>query len=374
MSYFSKNIFTGVLALFLFATQAQAWWNNEWTIRKKITADTTDAGVAIAGPVGQSAVLVRLHDGNYQFLSAKEDGSDIRFVSEDDKTLLPFHIEKYDSLLNEAFVWVQVPEVKTAGAVNFWLYYGNIGESAVKVDDPKGTFDADMVLVYHFSEKTGTPVDSSASALNGEGAAIPVESGLIGGAIRLTGTNAITIPAGETLNTVEGGAFTWSAWVKPAALSPNAAIYSRRDGDNALVIGLNDGVPYVEVGTVRSETTGAPLAVNVWRHLAVVAAEGTFTIYLDGESYGTLSAPLPALTSAALLGRDGTPGAPPAVDAAAGFNGEIDELTIARVARPAGFIQLQAISQSGTDRAGKLIALAADEASGGGGHGGHNEA
>ena len=374
MSHTRNHFFTGLLALLLLVTHAHAWWDKEWSIRKKITADTSEAGVAIASPIGQAAVLVRLHDGNYQFISAKEDGSDIRFVAEDDKTLLPFHIEKYDSLLNEAFVWVQVPEIKAGGSVNFWLYYGNIGEKAVNIGDPKGTYDADTVLVYHFSEKTGTPSDSSASGITGEGAAIPVEGGIIGSAIRLTGINAITIAAAETLNTSEGGALTWSAWIKPATLAPNAVIYSRRDGDNSLIIGLNDGVPYVEVGGSRSETTGSPLAVNVWRHLAIVAAEGTFTLFLDGENFGTLSAPLPALTSAALLGRDGTAGTAPALDAAAGFNGELDELTLSKVARPAGFIQFQAISQSGTDRAGKLLALAPDEVSGGGGHSGGSAA
>ena len=35
------------------------------------------------------------------------------------------------------------------------------------------------------------------------------------------------------------GAFTWSAWIKMPAPQPNAAIYSRRDGVNELVIGVN---------------------------------------------------------------------------------------------------------------------------------------
>src|SRR4051812_33794270 len=87
----------------------KSWWKEEWTIRKKITIDTGSAGVPIADPIGAGTVLVRLHDGNFQFAAAREDGSDIRFVSEDDKTLLPHHVEKYDGLLNEAYVWVKLP-------------------------------------------------------------------------------------------------------------------------------------------------------------------------------------------------------------------------------------------------------------------------
>src|SRR5262245_44484816 len=82
--------------------RAGTWWDKEWPIRKKITLDTSDKGVAITEPIGTSAVLIRLHDGNFQFMSCKEDASDLRFVAEDDKTLLPYHIEKFDSLLNEA--------------------------------------------------------------------------------------------------------------------------------------------------------------------------------------------------------------------------------------------------------------------------------
>jgi hypothetical protein len=44
---------------------AFAWWNDDWTIRKKITLDTT--GSAISDPVGTAAILIRLHDGNFQF-------------------------------------------------------------------------------------------------------------------------------------------------------------------------------------------------------------------------------------------------------------------------------------------------------------------
>jgi len=99
------------------------WWNGEWSIRKKITLDTTSKDSGIANPIGTAVVLIRLHDGNFQFAGAKDDGSDLRFVAADDKTLLTYHIEKYDSLLSEAFVWVKVPDVKAGTQTSFWLYY-----------------------------------------------------------------------------------------------------------------------------------------------------------------------------------------------------------------------------------------------------------
>src|SRR5580658_2332442 len=120
----------GLLATIVFlilsgVAQASTWWNDEWTYRKKITLDTTTTGVAIADPIGTTPALIRLHAGNFQFDAAKEDGSDLRFVSADGKTLLPYHIEKYDGLMGEAYVWVKVPDVRPGTKTSFWLYYGN---------------------------------------------------------------------------------------------------------------------------------------------------------------------------------------------------------------------------------------------------------
>src|SRR5687768_5010852 len=101
-----------LLAWLVAGAQAGTGWNKEWSARKLITIDTTAAGAAITEPIGKTVVLVRLHDGTYQFALGKEDGSDIRFVAADDKTLLPHHVERYDPVLNEAFVWVQLPDIK----------------------------------------------------------------------------------------------------------------------------------------------------------------------------------------------------------------------------------------------------------------------
>src|SRR6266478_1848910 len=132
-------------AILLFGTAAQAgtWWNAEWTIRKKITIDTSSAAGNISEPIGGATVLLRFHDANLQFAAAKEDGSDLRFVAEDDKTVLPHSVEKFDPLMNEAFIWVKLPEVKPGAQTNFWLYYGNAGPKAVRSDDAKGALDAD---------------------------------------------------------------------------------------------------------------------------------------------------------------------------------------------------------------------------------------
>jgi biopolymer transport protein ExbB len=339
------------------SSPAQAWWNGDWTLRKKITVDTTAAGTAIADPIGTVPVLIRLHDGNFEFASANENGDDLRFVADDDKTLLPYHIEKYDSVLNEAFVWVKVPDLKPGTATSFWLYYGNRDNKAPKGDDAKGTYDADTVLVYHFAGRGVPPSDYTANGNNALSAGLPSEGSMIGSGLRLDGHGTITIPASPLLAWSDGGEMTWSAWIKPVALQPNAVIFSRRDGAGVFIIGLDKGVPFVEVtgpkGNQRSPA-GPPITAGGWQHLAVVATAANITLYLDGEPYATLIAQLSALNSASLIGGD-------SIDGTTGFNGEMDELDISKVARPAGFIKLAAIEQGGDDRAAKLLVLGADE-------------
>ncbi len=224
----------------------------------------------------------------------------------DDKTPLKHHIEKYDPLLGEALIWVAVPNVQAGAKTEIWLYSGN--KKAVATSDAKGTYDPDTALVYHFTER-GTPaLDSSVWANNAQSVGQPADGALIGTGLRLDGRTPLTLPASSSLAMADNAALTWSVWIKPAALQPNATLYSRHDGANGLVIGLDSGVPFVEVtnaGTVqRRRPPGAPVAPDGWHHVAVLANSGQISLYLDGAPYASLAAALPALNTIALVGGD----------------------------------------------------------------------
>jgi biopolymer transport protein ExbB len=75
---------------------AQAWWDTAWSQRTRITLNTGAEGVTQTEALSQVAVPVRLHSGNFDFLGAKPDGTDLRVVAGDDKTPLPFRIERFD--------------------------------------------------------------------------------------------------------------------------------------------------------------------------------------------------------------------------------------------------------------------------------------
>jgi len=356
----------GVLFAVILGTASAAetkWWNQEWTIRKKITVDPADV---VTEPLAAATVLVRLHEGNFAFGSVKEDGSDLRAVAADDKTLLPFHVEKLDPLLNEAFVWVKVPDVKPGAPVSFWLYYGNSGPSATAVADSKATYDAETLAVYHFAEHGSAPSDATTNANTALEAGGAADGTIIGTGLRLDGRKLVKLPASASMKWEAGSALTWSAWVKLSAVPANGVLFSRREADRAFVVGVDAGVPFVELNDgangVRTPA-GEAIAPGVWRHLAVVVGGGKATLYLDGAVYGAIDAPLPALNTESVIGGE-SEGAP---EGRVGLAGELDELQISKGARLLSAVKLAALSQGATEKAGKLVAVGSDEESGHGG-------
>ena len=340
------------LLLWCIGTPAHAWWKEEWTVRKKLTVD----GAAVTEPVGAGVVLVRLHQGNFSFESAREDGADLRFVAEDDKTPLPYHIEKFDALLNEAFVWVKLPEIKPAAATTFWMYSGNAAENVARADDSKATFDADTVLVYHFGEK-GAPADSTANGNTAQDAGRTTEGALIGSGLRLDAKLGPKLPESDSLAWSAGGALTLSFWAKPTALQPDAVLFSRGEAETKFVVGIDSGKLFLDLA---GQKIAADTAVEAggWHHFAVTLGAGQVVLYVDGQKAGAGAGALPAVRTAIALGA-----------ADNGFTGELDELVISKIVRPAGWVKFAAVVQGPTDKAGKLLVMAEDENSGHGGEG-----
>lgn len=394
-------VMLGLLAgLTLLPGAALAWWNDEWTLRKQLTIDTSATGASINDAIGATPVLVRLHSGNFQFETAKPDGSDLRFVAEDDVTPLKHHVEKFDALMGEAFVWVALPDVKPGAQARFWLYYGN--SHATGAEDAKGTYDPNTLVVYHFTEK-GVPVrDYTTWANTAQSAGVTGEGSMIGAGLRLDGQNTVTLPASASLTWANGTTMTWSAWVKSNAAQPNAIIFSRRDGVASLHIGMDNGAPFVEASNafgVQRTAPGAALADATWHHLAVVADGQQIILYVDGVATGTLAMQIAAMNTPAVIGAEVARPAPVAapapvteaapVDPAApapapteaapadgtapveaapveapppayvNFVGEVDEVIISKIARPAGFIKAAAIGQ-GADNA-RFLTFSVDE-------------
>ncbi|HYZ33267.1 MAG TPA: DUF2341 domain-containing protein, partial [Crenalkalicoccus sp.] len=293
------------LILLLAPASARAWWDGNWAYRMKVTAGgpppaegapATDAAPAApATPVGRSRVLVRLHQGIFNFNNTKEDGTDIRFVAADDHTPLRFSVEKYDSLVDQVgLFWVDIPDLQTGGAgTPFYIYWGN--RNAPPAGDAKATFDAETVLAYDFVGDAGNPRDATGYGNNATSAARR-DDGLVGFGERFDGTATVRIPASPSLGWAAGGPVTWSFWVRPDAANAEGVLYQAREGDTQLTIGLSAGAPYAELanaaGAVRTPV-GSAIAAESWHLVAVVAANDRLAVWLDGAKQGEAALSLP---------------------------------------------------------------------------------
>ena len=342
---------------FVLPATAQAWWQDDWHYRKQIAVDTTPQGAAINQPIGRTALLVRLHTGNFTFDGVKEDGSDLRFVSADDKTVLNHQIESFDALMGMALIWVDVPNVEGGQRQDIWMYYGN--QKAPATGNGQLTFDPNYTALYHFDGATGTPAkDTTAygnTAQSATGAAI---DGVVGRALQFSG-QPLLLPASPSLQHNAGSAFTVSAWLRLDQATGEQLILARREGANSLLIGANQGVPFVEIDGQRAVAT-QPLNPGQWQHVALTAEGAKVTLFINGREGATLALAMPAFNSVMAVGADLQEGP------FQPFVGAIDELRLSKVARPAPLLLADATSQGAES---KLVAYGVDEEQSGYGFG-----
>ena len=324
----NKLVVLGFVLLGLLAsTLSQAAWNPDWKQRVKIGLNTAPEGLPISAVVDSVPVLVRLHTGNFQFVEAKPDGTDLRFIASDDKTPLKFHIEKFDGLNELALIWVQLPRLAAGSKDDFiWLYYGN--PAAAAGDDAKGSYDAAQGLVYHFSEREASPQDSTANANHAARSTARVSgSGLIGGSLGFDGASELALPPAPSLKSGANG-LTLSFWIKPTDAA-DAAIYTQTDGAAPLRVSVRGGKLVAQSGALTA-TASSPLNPGAWQHVAVVAKDG-LAIYLGGQESVRVAGSVPDLNGAAVVGK--------------GFKGELDEFQVSTTARSVDWIKTAALSQ-----------------------------
>lgn len=365
-------LMTGATLVGLWPLFAQAWWNDQWSYRKGLTLDTGPQGAALGEALSDTAVLVRLHTGNFQyFLDVKDGGADLRFIAGDDMTPLDYHVERFDPINELAYVWVKVPRLDpNASGEKIWMYYGN--PVATAGADPGGTFDTPTGLVYHFGDQGGVPQDATAYANHATAfGGLMTPASIIGGGARFLGDGSLEIPASPALALDPANGWTFSTWVKLDGPVEQALLMDWPADTGRLQLHIDATTAYAgftPTGGAGVETPRlAALTPGTWHHLALVAGAGRLAVYLDGSEAAAVETPLAPLSG------------PITVGSAAGggqyFSGELDELRIANVARDPQWLATAAGSQGANPR---LLSYGVDESpdsAGGesaeeGGHGG----
>jgi len=313
-----------------FAQPARAWWNGDWSQRARLTLDAGANGADLKSPLSQFPVLVRLHSGNFDFTKAKLDGSDLRFVSGDDKTPLKHSIEKWDPESGLALVWLLAPTLAPQAPSALWLYYGNA--KAPSVDDAKGVLDPQHVAVFHFAENQGAARDATGYGNNASNSP-PARSAasIVGAGARFDGREGIAVPPSPSLRFSASAGVTLSAWVKPDG-EGRGTLIAVGDKDRRIALELDAGAlaASVEGGGRAQRARGGTLSPGVWHHVALVAGK-RLVLYLDGVEAAEAVVEIPDIAGPLQIGR--------------GYAGEMDEAAISATARSADWIRAAAKGQ-----------------------------
>jgi len=309
---------------------AQAWWNPDFQQRTQITLNTGPAGVTTSEAVNGVAVPVRLHSGNFDFIAAKPDGSDLRVLAADDKTPLTFSVERYDGNNELAVLWVQVPTVAPGSDKNVLFVYAGNDKASAEAGTPVA--DSGALLTLRFTEKDGLAGDVSGSPA----ATIPVAlevNGLIGASARFDGKAGLALPADPRVAAVAGAPYSVVLWTKPADAGGN--LFTQ----GPLTVALEAGRVAVRFGALR--LTGGDLPVSAWAQIGLTIGNGQAVLYVNGAEASKADLPtgLPAINGAVRIGE--------------GYNGQIDEVQVAGVLRSPEWMKFSHAAQ-GADA--KLVA------------------
>jgi biopolymer transport protein ExbB len=302
---------------------AHAWWNADFTQRTRVVLNTSDQGVTTQEALSGVVVPVRLHSGNFDFLNAKLDGSDLRVVAADDKTPLKFWVERFDGANELAVVWVQVPNLLPGTDKNVVHVYAGNEQAAAEATSP-ALFDGAMLAAVTFSGKTGEPAMDAAGQIKSAAPVVRDNTGLIGAAARLDG-QALSFQA-DSLTAPGNGPYSVSLWFKPEGLTGTLV------SQGVLSLTLEAGKPIAKLGDTTA--AGGELPTAAWAHLAVTVGNGQLTLYINGAQ--AAQAELPA-NAVPVVG---------ALSVGAGLTGLVDQLEVASTVRSADWVKLSHAAQS----------------------------
>jgi biopolymer transport protein ExbB len=191
--------------------------------------------------------------------------------------------------------------------------------------------DAATLAAFHFAEKDGIAADQTGTIKATAATAVDV-NGLIGQSARLAGT-PIVWPASDKSNLAPDAPLTVSLWVRPDAAA--GTLYS----EGPFKLTLAGGKLTATLGAIAVD--GGTVAAATWTQITCTSAAGKLTLYVNGAQagQGDLKPPAGAISGEIRLGE--------------GYQGLVDELDIANVARSADWIKLNYAAESAD---AKLIA------------------
>ena len=185
------------------------WWDQGWQSRVSLRLDNQ----GVTEELLNFPVLVHLYSEVFNYAQAQADGSDLRFVLDDDMTELAHEIEAFVPG-GDSYIWVNVPRIlANSDQTTIWMYFSNQTPGASR---PASEVWQDFHAVYHLSD----PANESTDRYPGNPGAgnqpqVPVTAiGQIAGGQEFDGIDdVVTVTPSDSFNFTQSR-ITIEAWVE----------------------------------------------------------------------------------------------------------------------------------------------------------------
>lgn len=324
-----------------------------WSRSAEIHLNTTSSGAAVSSNVTNFQALIRLNTENFQFNTARGDGADIRFAKPDG-THLYYQIEQWDSLSQQAQIWVKIDTVYGNNSAQYIeMFWGKA--DAVSRSSGNGVFDTSNGFkgVWHCSENpsTSAPQFSDASGAGNNGTAqggmnsSDLINGVIGKGLEFDGVDDHISSAKQYSNITR---LTISAWFKTttnqggrivgfgnmqtgASTSYDKHIYM--DNSGKIYFGIYNGTYNVLASTATYND-------GVWHQVTGRLFSTGMKLYVDGVTVASNSVSSAQNYSGYWRIGYGNLTNWPDAPSSQRFNGQIDEVSVAHNAFTSDWIKL----------------------------------
>ncbi len=324
-----------------------------WQYSKRLYFNTTASGVQVSGMVYDFPVLLRLNENNFEFSSAKPNGSDL-LLTKSDGTAIPFEIEHWDAQKKNAAVWFKADTLTGGDSSRYvMMYWGN--PQAVTMPDYKNVFDttAHFAGVWHLNDTGMVSTDATVNGNNGSNSGCTSSDGLIGTSRRFTDATFIKIP-GVFNNPIN---LTLSAWVASdtttgqEVISLGDAILIRLDEhiNSAGTAGSYHSDSLDELSSFSITGSGVTLAKSGWRYVVYTHNSSTHTqaLYIDGIQVAVTNFTAPIYYNG--VGKDTYLGIHGNGKTIFNFVGHLDEVRVQNAVMSADWVRLCYENQKASD-------------------------
>ncbi|HPH66468.1 MAG TPA: DUF2341 domain-containing protein [Kofleriaceae bacterium] len=326
------------------SSDAGGWWNAAWQFRKKVRFRNAQRNEGFDGMPVAISLPPSIADVALPSLD------DVRFIEADGSTELPYEIERSVSRAAPPLLWLRVPRIDAATDQDFvWLYYGNANPGGPGAN-PTAVWDSSYLLVQHFG--AGSAASSSNVPLNLTVFNITRSDGLLAGDAALFDRNAyVRIDDNAALHP---SAMTITAWARKDESQGMAAIVARSNAvvptSNDVGLFLGNGectIEYLRGTAPFNASIGCATDASLHMHALVIGPDAT-RAYSDGISLFDITStdPLAQSERPITVGADINDGS--TTPNVGFFQGLIDEVRIANVARTAAWLDAELAIGNGT--------------------------